>query len=224
MNFTYEVIYSRRKTLVVAVGLDKSVTVRAPQKTSAKIIHDYVTKITPWIVKKLQQFENLNLSAKQYIDGETHYYLGEAKKLIVQVSAKNSVVLNTDVLLVECKDISNAKQIEKNVQRWYEGRAEGIFEKLVKECWQSCSYLAPQAPHLKIRKMKARWGSYSPRKHLVTLSVELIKMPEECIRYVIYHEFAHIKQANHGPKFYKLLTQLFPEWKAVRAKLKMGEN
>lgn len=220
MNFTYEIVYSRRKTLVVAVGLDKSVVVRAPQKTSVKIIQDYVTKITPWITKKLSQFENSMFTKKQYTEGEVHYYLGEEKSLVLQASTKNSVVLNTDVLFVECKGAATAQQVEKNLQRWYEGRAEGLFEKLAKECWQTCSYLAPQQPSLKIRKMTARWGSYSPNKHLVTLNLELIKMPENCLRYVIYHEFAHIKQANHGPKFYKLLTQLFPDWREWQKKLK----
>lgn len=222
MNFDYEIIYSRRKTLVVAVGLDKSVVVRAPQKTAIKTIQDYVEKVTPWIAKKLKQFEKYQAvsAKKQYIDGESHHYLGEEKKLVLQASARNSVVLHSDVLLVECKGEINPSQVRKNLERWFFGRAEGCFEKLYNECWQSCDYLAPKAPALKIRKMKARWGSYSPSKHLVTLNVELIKMPEKCLRYVIYHEFAHIKQANHGPKFYKLLAQLFPDWKDCQMRLR----
>lgn len=222
MNFDYEIIYSRRKTLVVAVSLDKSVIVRAPQRTAIKTIQDYVEKVTPWIAKKLKQFEKYqSISAKkQYVDGETHYYLGEKKTLVLQASMKNSVVLDKDVLLVECKAEINSKQVEKNLERWFFGRAEGIFQKLYNECWRTCADLSPRAPALKIRKMKARWGSYSPSKHLVTLNLELIKMPENCLRYVIYHEFAHIKQANHGPKFYKLLAQLFPDWKDCQMRLR----
>lgn len=222
MSFTYEIVYSRRKTVVVAVGLDKSVLVRAPHKTTDKTIQDYVEKITPWIAKKFKQFEKYQpVSAKkQYVDGEVHHYLGEKKTLVLQAATKNSVVLDKDVLLVECKGEINPKQVEKNLERWFFGRAEGMFEKLYNECWQTCTDLFPRAPALKIRKMKARWGSYSPSKHLVTLNLELIKMPENCLCYVIYHEFAHIKQANHGPKFYKLLAQLFPDWKECQVKLR----
>jgi predicted metal-dependent hydrolase len=70
-----------------------------------------------------------------------------------------------------------------------------------------------------IRTMKRRWGSCS-NKGIVTLSTELIKLSDLHIEYVIIHELCHLKHHNHGPDFYKLLTEMYPEWKTVRKELR----
>ena len=64
-----------------------------------------------------------------------------------------------------------------------------------------------------------RWGSCS-RKGLITLSTELIKLPDIYIEYVIIHELCHLKHHNHGKEYYNLLSELFPDWKKVRKDLR----
>ena len=68
---------------------------------------------------------------------------------------------------------------------------------------------------LVIRTMKRRWGSCSARG-LITLSTELIKLSDLYIEYVIIHELCHLRHHNHGPHFYELLSEIFPDWKRVR--------
>jgi predicted metal-dependent hydrolase len=70
-----------------------------------------------------------------------------------------------------------------------------------------------------IRTMKRRWGSCSG-KGVITLSTELVKLDDLYIEYVITHELCHLKHHNHGSQFYSLLSDVFPEWKAVRKELK----
>ena len=72
---------------------------------------------------------------------------------------------------------------------------------------------------LVIRTMKSRWGSCS-RKGIITLSTELIKLPDIYIEYVIIHELCHLKHHNHGKEYYILLSELFPDWKKVRKDLR----
>jgi hypothetical protein len=72
---------------------------------------------------------------------------------------------------------------------------------------------------LVIRTMKRRWGSCS-NKGVITLSTELIKLSDLYIEYVITHELCHLKHQNHGPQFYKLLSEVFPEWKTIRKELR----
>jgi hypothetical protein len=72
---------------------------------------------------------------------------------------------------------------------------------------------------LVIRSMKRRWGSCSNRGK-ITLSTELIRLADIYTEYVIIHELCHLKQHNHGPKYYELLSELFPEWKRVRKEMR----
>ena len=73
-------------------------------------------------------------------------------------------------------------------------------------------------PALKIRKMKTLWGSFSVKRG-ITLNLELIKAPRECIEYVVIHELCHLFHLNHGPKFYNLLEQFLPDWTKRKHKL-----
>jgi hypothetical protein len=72
---------------------------------------------------------------------------------------------------------------------------------------------------LVIRAMRRRWGSCS-NKGIITLSTELIKLPDLFIEYVIIHELCHLKHHNHGSGYYELLSELFPEWRSVRKELR----
>ncbi|HCU21026.1 MAG TPA: M48 family peptidase, partial [Bacteroidales bacterium] len=64
-----------------------------------------------------------------------------------------------------------------------------------------------------------RWGSCS-NKGKITLSSELIRLSDRYIEYVIVHELCHLKQHNHGPKYYGLLSELYPDWKRARKEMK----
>lgn len=66
-------------------------------------------------------------------------------------------------------------------------------------------------PQLRVRKMRSRWGSCS-RAAVVTLNLELIRMPLECIvDYVITHELCHLAEFNHSPRFYELQARFVPD-------------
>ena len=53
----YEVIRSTRKTIAIQVGLDGSVTVRAPKRCSRAVIEDFVGEHKGWIVRKMIEME-----------------------------------------------------------------------------------------------------------------------------------------------------------------------
>ena len=66
--------------------------------------------------------------------------------------------------------------------------------------------------------MKKQWGICSTKGNLI-LNPHLVKAPKECIDYVILHELCHIAEHNHSERFWRLLTQVMPNWKEVKAKL-----
>ena len=69
--------------------------------------------------------------------------------------------------------------------------------------------------------MRTRWGSLSLRGTL-TLNIALIQTPRECLEYVITHELCHLLHRNHGPKFYRLLEELVPDWARRKQKLEQA--
>jgi predicted metal-dependent hydrolase len=51
------------------------------------------------------------------------------------------------------------------------------------------------------------WGTLTSVDEIV-LNIQLMRLPDHLIDYVILHEFAHIKESKHTPKYWKLLNSM----------------
>ena len=71
----------------------------------------------------------------------------------------------------------------------------------------------------KITTARKRYGSCSGKNSLC-FSCYLMRCPEEAIDLVVVHELCHIKEKNHGPRFYALLAQYLPDHKERKKLLK----
>jgi len=72
---------------------------------------------------------------------------------------------------------------------------------------------------IRITSARTRWGSCSSRKTL-SFSCRLMQYRKECVDYVIIHELCHLRQMNHGPKFWAEVEAIMPEYKKWERELK----
>jgi predicted metal-dependent hydrolase len=215
----YDIILSKRRSLQISVHPDKSVVVRAPKGSNIKRIQEWVQKRSLWIKKQIVRFEQYTpkFSERKYIDGESHLYLGRKYKLKISLSTRDRVLLKNGCLNIE-SIIQKPEHINYLLYEWYYQKADVLFEQIFTKCWEQFKKYNVSRPNLKIKKMKSRWGSFSLKGNL-SLNLELIRAPKECIEYVLIHELCHLLYHNHGKGFYKLLIQTLPDWKTKKQKL-----
>ncbi|MDR0955396.1 MAG: M48 family metallopeptidase [Rikenellaceae bacterium] len=60
---------------------------------------------------------------------------------------------------------------------------------------------------LSFRNTLSRWGSCSAR-NTISLSINLMALPDRLVDYVILHELCHTREKNHGPSFHALLNRV----------------
>lgn len=72
---------------------------------------------------------------------------------------------------------------------------------------------------LAVTRSKRYWGMCMS-DNSIKLNFHLMRLPDELIDFVILHELAHIREKNHGSRFYDVLATLVPEPKVIRGKLK----
>ncbi|MBP6185469.1 MAG: M48 family metallopeptidase [Saprospiraceae bacterium] len=63
------------------------------------------------------------------------------------------------------------------------------------------------------------WGSCSSKNN-INLSTRLLFAPQKVLDYVIIHELAHLIEMNHSPRFWALVAQVMPDYKAQEKWLK----
>ncbi len=64
-----------------------------------------------------------------------------------------------------------------------------------------------------LKHTRSRWGSCSSRGN-INLSTQLLFAPTDVQDYVIIHELAHLAEANHSPRFWKLVHDAMPDYKS----------
>lgn len=218
-SFDYRIKRQKRKSIAVHVLADASVEVRAPAWVPRKELIDFVERRADWIVERRRTALQKQALKPVFTNGQYHRFLGQPYPLKVSAAARAGVALQDGVLLVRVRDIESSGQVEKALDSWYRKQAVNLYEERIFACfdifpdWFQETY---RIPSITVRKMRRRWGSCSSKGD-VTLSVNLMKMPLECIDYVIVHELCHLYAFNHGKSFYALLASVMPDWKRREA-------
>lgn len=71
-----------------------------------------------------------------------------------------------------------------------------------------------------IRNQKTRWGSAS-KSGALSFSYRLALLPPRMADYVVVHELCHLKEMNHSPAFWALVSQSVPDYRNIRKRLRV---
>ena len=107
-------------------------------------------------------------------------------------------------------------RIEKLVDKWYRQQAMVLFKARI-------AYYTPllnvSPPTIKLSTARTRWGSCTSQG-VVRLNLQLIKLPQYLIDYVVVHELAHLHEMNHSAAFWRVVGSACPDYAKLRAELK----
>ncbi len=219
-RISFTLVWRNRKQLGIEVHPDKSVIVLAPVGKSLETVLQRVRKRATWIIRQRDYFERFQPlpPPKRFISGETHRYLGRQYRLKVVASEDESVKLVGRFIWVYSSYPADPARTEALLQAWYATHAKAMFTKRLAVCQKVARGVNKVEPRVIVRRMKNRWGSCSNRGTIL-LNTELVKAPIDCIDYVIVHELCHLRERNHTPAFYRLLSRCMPDWERRKARL-----
>ena len=106
-----------------------------------------------------------------------------------------------------------AEHLARRIEDWLRREARREIERRARA---KAELIGKRIAAITIRDPKSRWGSCSPRGQL-SFSWRLILAPRHVLDYVVAHEVAHLKELNHGPRFWKLTAELTRDADGARA-------
>ena len=212
----YELIRSKKRKYSIAMKIrrDGVLQINVPFATSNADIESFIRSKYHWI-QKIRNKHAKQPTPRQanYEYGEHHYFLGKSYPLQLITAAKSKIELTNDSFLVFHRKNSN---IQNMLFAWYRQQAKNYFEVRTHQLQQQFNF--PKIRQIKLRKMKARFGSCSSDA-VITYNIHLIKAAPDLIDYVIIHELCHLIHHNHGKGFYQLQSRCNPQWRAHKTRL-----
>lgn len=104
----------------------------------------------------------------------------------------------------------------RRVREWLKNLAK---EEITERAHAKAEEIGYPIGKITLRDTRSLWGSCTNAGN-ISFSWRLVLAEEEILDYVVSHEIAHLAELNHGPRFWKIVEELCPHWKASRRWLK----
>jgi predicted metal-dependent hydrolase len=122
-----------------------------------------------------------------------------------------------------CYDLSTKQQNEQLgilKEKLYKHSTKNIIEQTLLLLQQ----FAPRTLNgIRYKKLKSRWGSASDKNNL-NFNVDIAKLPLSIQQYIAIHEYCHLFEMNHSPRFWAKVSKFDPNYKEHRRQLRRIEK
>jgi len=232
---------SRRRSIGFVIGLE-GLAVSAPKWVTLRDIDAAVREKGGWILAKLdeQRRRSLQAAAERIVwgDGATLQFLGAPVRVTLgalpglaagEVRLEDRPAVAGDGppapadglappsrrLHVGLAPGTSPERLRDVVQSWLQREARRLFEE---RSAHFADRLGVRVTRLSLSSAKTRWGSANAGG-AIRLHWRLVQYPLATIDYVVAHELAHLREMNHGPRFWAVVGSVVPDYRAARSQL-----
>ncbi|NJD23934.1 MAG: M48 family metallopeptidase [Betaproteobacteria bacterium] len=210
-----EIAYRLRRSRRRSIGLTidrQGLRVGAPLSTGIGDIETLIRRHGNWVLGKLDSWrERPPAPALAVADGTTISAFGAALTLAIRPARRSGWRIVGDSLHLA---VSAARSPAEALAAALRAHARSV---LAGRLAVYAGRLGVPTPPLRLSSARTRWGSCSPRG--VSLNWRLVFLPLPVADYVVAHEVAHLREMNHSPRFWSVVEQLCPDWRARRNEL-----
>ena len=202
----------RSKNIKIRVKPDQSVHVSFPWYALSAEAVGFVSKNINWIVLQQQKMAEKKPETLTESVIKTKLHTLEIKK-----GDKLDALRKGGLILITVDDFQSEKSrlfVQRIIESIYRFEAKKILPGRLAELARKYGFLYNKVG---IRNNKRNWGSCSGRNN-ISLNLQMMKLPDELIDYILLHELVHTKIKNHGPLFWEKLDEITGKKARVLAK------
>ena len=190
-------------------------------------IAGFLSRKRAWVFNTVREMEVASTgkhSVPRLITGSKVPYRGRAMPLIVRKTDADCVqVTYRNGFVVDLPDWAKSGAdalVATELKLWLKQRArQDVLEAAAR--FGDSFGLKPRS--IRTADLTHGWGSCSPKGN-ITINWQLIFAPRKVLEYVVLHELAHLKVRNHGPKFWRFLSTLEPDYQRSKAWLEKHQS
>lgn len=192
----------RSKNIKISVKPDQSVHVSFPFYVSSAEVTNFLLKNVEWISSQQEKFKS-----KKNTITEGDILQTKLHRIVFLNGPRNKTTVNYFDIEIVVSDLNAAES-----QKYIENVVTGIYRYEAKKILPPRLSELAQIHHFKFNKITVRnnkrnWGSCSSKNN-ISLNLQMMKLHDELIDYILLHELVHTEIKNHGPKFWEKLNAI----------------
>jgi len=172
------------------------IVVVLPKRTSRQEGKRFALSNKDWIEERLHQLAD----PVPFRHGAVIPFLGVPHRIRHHATARGVVWCEDGEIHVAGLE----EHLPRRVHDWLKAEAKREIESRARA---KAELIGKKIKKISIRDTKSRWGSCTNEGELA-FSWRLVLTPKHVLDYVIAHEVAHLREMNHGPRFWKLCGEI----------------
>jgi predicted metal-dependent hydrolase len=192
----------RSKSVKISVKPDKSVLVSFPYYCTSREVAAFVDKNEQWILQQQKKMElrKNKITIESKINTKQHIVTFFQGRELDVLTIKNEI----KITVPDFDSEDSRRFIEDILTQIYRFEAKKILPQKLAELAMEFGF---QYQKVTIRNNKRNWGSCSSKNN-ISLNLQMMKLPNELIDYILLHELVHTEIKNHGEKFWEKLNNI----------------
>ncbi|MGI9262298.1 MAG: M48 family metallopeptidase [Woeseiaceae bacterium] len=211
----------RAKRLSIKVYPRGRVEVVVPNRTSARTVKEFVAENVEWIDRARDSFAE-HYTPEAFALPNMINLPAIDRTVIVRYrpepDAKNVRYRFSNGILNLSGNTGSEKHCVDALRRWLSGVARKEFEPRLRAL---AAVTGTPFEKMHIRMQRTCWGSRSS-SGTVSLNLCLLFVSPALLRYLLIHELCHGRHMNHSKRFWKMVSQHEPRYRALDRQL--GES
>ena len=202
----------RARNIRIRVSADEGVMLIVPLHLPEAMAIRFALEKKDWINKSLNKRSNIR-DQLTIFDENTNFNTRQ-RRLSIQQHEKGTIksVVTRDRIMIWYPNYAKAD----------DQRIQDVIRKAILESWrlEAKNFLPRRVSELAhmhnfkynkltVKNTKTRWGSCSTVNN-INLNLQLMRLPDRLIDYVILHELVHTIVKNHQPEFWRKLESVLP--------------
>ena len=213
-----QIEYKPNRNIWMRMNPDGSLRITCSRRVTHTEIKDFIESRERWILRTEKKLGEK--SAMDSFGDETLMWMGKQYGTAFEKSQESFLTIEGDTITFHMQEDSPEARREvfyeaagRQLQLMIEERRSDLDREI-------CLANSKPLPRIRLRYMTSRWGSCTPTRAHISISLRLIHLPAVCLDYVLLHEYAHMLVPNHSRRFHDVLKKYMPDYRQAEALLR----
>ncbi|MBK6619740.1 MAG: M48 family metallopeptidase [Saprospirales bacterium] len=216
LDVPVKIVRENRRSIRFAVG-KSALLVRLPHFLSQQEEDQHMERLQDWADVQFKRLPALRerFQPFRYKDGDS-LVVGD-RTFFLHISFEDrpshkASLRGRDIFLSLSREehpLSLAKAVRKLLSRMVAAHFLPEIKRRVFEL--NALYFQQTVKRVSLKYNSSNWGSCSAGRN-INLSTRLLFAPPEVKDYIIIHELAHLVELNHSDRYWKLVSEVMPEY------------